>query len=792
VIDFKSINTAALPRLGDLLPRWLPGGRAEAGEYVCASLEGGQGRSCSVNLGTGAWGDFATDAKGGDPISLWAAIRGIKQGEAARELARDLGLEADRAARNNRRRVVAAYDYLGPDGKLVFQVTRWQPKTFTQRRPDGNGGWINSVKGIVLVPYRLPQIIQAKAVFIVEGEKDAEALAALGLAATCNAQGAGKWRAEYNRHFAGKRVCILPDNDDPGRKHARDVARQLHGLTEVVKVIELPGLPPKGDVSDWLAAGGTRESLLEMVKAAPVWEPTAELQDTEDHEGRRQGDEDAILIREGALAEAVDAAEEILARPDLPLQFRIFQRGSQLVRVAVLPGSGFVEGVTRPQGATVIIPLDKAFILDVLSRFATFKKWDARKKALRVVDAPKALAEAIIARIGLWRFPVLRGVISCPTIRGDGSLLLDAGFDEASGYYVAHSLKPQVPHNPSQTDAKAALNVLADLLTGFSFVEPVDYSVALTLIITAVVRSACDTVPIVIITAPVRGSGKSTIMEITSLISTGRRCVVLSATSDPVEREKRLGGCLLSGDQLINIDNHNGVLNSDLLCQASTSETLKVRPLGTSAQSEIPNTSLWCANGNNISVGGDLARRTLMCRLDPGCERPEDRVFEFDPVARALERRAEYVAAALTVVRAYVVAGKPDVGLSPFGSFEKWSTLVRAALVWVGACDPCESREAVMDDDPEGATLRALLAAWTERFGRTPRTVREIINAANEDDSPLGDVIQDIAGEGRGVNAKRLGWWLRRQLGRIVDGMKLTQERVSRVANWKVVPVNSQ
>jgi len=792
VIDFKAVNSAALSRLGDNLPRWLPGGRVDAGEYVCASLEGGQGRSCSVNLSTGLWGDFATGAKGGDPISLWAAIRGVKQGEAARELVLDLGLHDSKPAQNNRRRVVAAYNYHGPDGKLVFQVTRWEPKNFTQRRPDETGGWIPSVKGIELVPYRLPGIIKAKSVFIVEGEKDADALAALGLAATCNAQGAGKWRPEYNRHFAGKRVCILPDNDDPGRKHAHDVARHLHGLAEVVKIIELPGLPPKGDVSDWLAAGGTSDALLDMAKAAPAWEPSAEAQSGQDGEDGGHGHGDAILIREGALADAVDAAEAVLARPDLPLPYRTFQRGNQLVRVAVLPGSGFVEGVTRPQGATVIIPLDKAFILDVLSRFVTFKRWDGREKAFRVVNAPKAVAEAIMARIGLWPFPVLRGVISCPTIRGDGSLLLDAGFDAASGYYVAHSLKPQVPHNPSQADAKAALDVLADLLVGFSFVEPVDYAVALTLIITAVVRSACDTVPIVIITAPVRGSGKSTIMEITSLISTGRRCVVLSATSDPVEREKRLGGCLLSGDQLVNIDNHNGVLNSDLLCQASTSETLKVRPLGTSAQSEVPNTSLWCANGNNISVGGDLARRTLMCRLDPGCERPEDRVFEFDPVARAMERRTEYVAAALTVVRAYVVAGKPDVGLSPFGSFEKWSVLVRASLVWAGACDPCESREAVMDDDPEGATLRALLSAWTERFGRTPRTVREIVNAANEDDSPLADVIQDIAGEGRGINAKRLGWWLRRQLGRIVDGMKLTQDRVSRVANWKVVPVNSQ
>ena len=134
MIDFKSINSAALPRLGCLLPGWLPGGRVEAGEYVCASLEGGQGRSCSVNLATCLWGDFATGAKGGDPISLLAAIRGVRQSEAARELARDLGIESDngdKPTRRSRGRIVASYDYLDPDGKLVFHVTRWEPKTFS-------------------------------------------------------------------------------------------------------------------------------------------------------------------------------------------------------------------------------------------------------------------------------------------------------------------------------------------------------------------------------------------------------------------------------------------------------------------------------------------------------------------------------------------------------------------------------------------------------------------------------------------------------------------------------------
>ncbi len=789
MIDFKSINAAVLPRLGNLLPRWLPGGRAEAGEYVCASLEGGQGRSCSVNLDTGAWGDFATDAKGGDPISLWAAIRGIKQGEAARELARDLGLEADRSARNNRRRVAAAYDYLGLDGKLVFQVTRWEPKTFTQRRPDGTGGWIPSVKGIELVPYRLLEIIQAKAVFIVEGEKDADALAALGLAATCNAQGAGKWRAEYNRHFADKRVCILPDNDDPGRKHARDVARQLHGLAEVVKVIELPGLPPKGDVSDWLAAGGTRESLLELVKAAPAWEPSAEAPNSQDTPGGTQDKGKPIRLINGAMSEAVDACEAVLARPDLPTEYRTFQRGGQLVRVATLPASAMADGVSRPAGAVVIMEAQKAFLMDVLGRFASFEKFNVRDDAWKPANPPKELAETIQARAGLWPVPPLRGVVACPTMRADGSLLLVPGYDAASGYFMAHGLAVEVPGAPGLADARASLDALAALLAGFAFVEPLDCSVALALILTAVARPALASVPVFAITAPVRGSGKSTLLDIAAAISTGRRSAVLSATSDHAELEKRLIGCLLSGDALVSLDNINGNLRSDLLCQATTSEAVKVRPLGASSQVEIPNTALWSANGNNLSLAGDLSRRAVLCRLDPGLERPEERSFAFDPVARAMERRAEYVAAALTVMRAYVAAGRPGLDLAPFGSFERWSAMVRAAMVWAGAADPCESRAAVMEDDPEAAMLRALVAAWWDRFGRTPRTVKEIVKAGEEDDSPLAEVLHDIAGEGRAINTRRLGWWLRRQAGRIVNGLKLTQYgSVSGTAQWKMLP----
>jgi len=177
-------------------------------------------------------------------------------------------------------RIVATYDYHDSAGKLVFQVVRREPKDFRQRRPDGKGGWIWNLDGVTRVPYRLPEVLQAESVFICEGEKDCDQLAALGLTATCNPGGAGKWLKTFNLHFRGKTVVILPDSDSPGMNHALDVARNLHGVAASVRVVELPGLPFKGDVSDWLQAGGTRGQLEALVEAAPEYDQ-AQAQDEE-------------------------------------------------------------------------------------------------------------------------------------------------------------------------------------------------------------------------------------------------------------------------------------------------------------------------------------------------------------------------------------------------------------------------------------------------------------------------------------------------------------------------------
>jgi 5S rRNA maturation endonuclease (ribonuclease M5) len=172
--------------------------------------------------------------------------------------------------------IAATYDYLDESGNLLYQVVRYEPKDFRQRRPDGKGGWIWNTKGIEPVPYRLPEVLAAikegKTVFIVEGEKDADNLVKAGLAATCNHGGAGKWTEHHSRYFPpGTKVVIIPDNDKPGLEHAEKIAGALAARKCEVKIVELPGIALKGDVSDWLFAGHTAEELMELVNAVPVW-----------------------------------------------------------------------------------------------------------------------------------------------------------------------------------------------------------------------------------------------------------------------------------------------------------------------------------------------------------------------------------------------------------------------------------------------------------------------------------------------------------------------------------------
>jgi hypothetical protein len=196
-------------------------------------------------------------------------------------------------------KIVATYDYRDEVGDLLMQVVRMEPKTFRQRRPDpsASDGWVWSVKGVRVVPYRLPQLLAAPdaVVYLVEGEKDADRLAALGLVATTNVGGAGKWRKEDSEFLRGRSVVILPDNDEPGQAHAQKVVKAMKGIVADVRIVTLPGLPEKGDVSDWLDSGGTMEELLQMVSSTSAAAPVAPAGDDDEGESRKLSQTDLLV-----------------------------------------------------------------------------------------------------------------------------------------------------------------------------------------------------------------------------------------------------------------------------------------------------------------------------------------------------------------------------------------------------------------------------------------------------------------------------------------------------------------
>lgn len=171
--------------------------------------------------------------------------------------------------------IVATYDYVDETGKLLYQVVRYKPKDFRQRRPDGNGGWSWNVRGVRRILYNLPALLTAGDVFIVEGEKDVHTLEKMGLVATTSPGGAGKFTSEYTKYFnEDQHVVILPDNDDPGRKHAQQVAAVLNGHVASIRILQLSNLPPGGDVSDWAEnhdPQGAGEELCRLVDGAPEY-----------------------------------------------------------------------------------------------------------------------------------------------------------------------------------------------------------------------------------------------------------------------------------------------------------------------------------------------------------------------------------------------------------------------------------------------------------------------------------------------------------------------------------------
>lgn len=239
------------------------------------------------------------------------------------------------------RKIIAEYDFVDEEGELLYQEVKYDPKDFSQRRPDGEG-WVYSIKGVRRVPYNLPQLLQRpdETVYITEGPKDADRLMQGGLLASTNVSGAGKWRKEYNRFFKNRNVVIVPDNDDKGREHANIVAKNLVNGAKSIKILDLPDLNEKQDISDWLELYTITE-LEVLVSQTPLYEYDGEFEEEMPYDLEAEGSVLGAILKDGKyMPKAIETnlQQSIYAPPHKNIykaMFSCFQEGKSVDIITV-------------------------------------------------------------------------------------------------------------------------------------------------------------------------------------------------------------------------------------------------------------------------------------------------------------------------------------------------------------------------------------------------------------------------------------------------------------------------
>lgn len=457
-----------------------------------------------------------------------------------------------------------------------------------------------------------------------------------------------------------------------------------------------------------------------------------------------------IQIVRGELHRIVRESIAALKRSNAP----IYDRGGALVRPVRLEVAE-VGAVRHAAGSIVLRPVDAAWIRLQLARSATFVRWVASEKKAKPIDPPIDIA-ALIAGVpdeGNW--PHLHSVVRHPVLMLDGRWI-------GRGYHDGLLIDTDdswIEPAKTREAALGALVFLREHLQHYRWESTADESVAISLLVSTLMRPVLDAVPMHAVDAPTAGSGKSLLVDCAAILSTGVRAPVMDYGRDPVEAAKRLDAMLLAGDSILCLDNIEAPLEGSGLCQTLTQGTRRVRPLGASVMVNVPCTAMVTATGNNLVLRGDIIRRAVVCRIDPRVERPELRRIHQDLIVETTEDRVALVMMCQTIVRAYLAA-TPMMHVAPLGSFEQWSRTVRAALMWLDMPDPVTVMERTRQGDPTRESLLAVLSAWHAAFDNKPAAVADAIARAEHDVS-MHDALTLVAMRRGNLDGLALGYWLR-------------------------------
>jgi len=489
-----------------------------------------------------------------------------------------------------------------------------------------------------------------------------------------------------------------------------------------------------------------------------------------------------IHVIAGEIHRVVDAAER-----ELSTSGQYYQRGGLIVTV-------FSDPCTYE---TRIQEVSQPALVRALSGVATWERFDARAKGWVRTDPPARHATVLFDASNYVHLLVLNSITRQPYLRLDGSIMATAGYDSATGMFgVFDARKFSIPENPSRIAAESALALLKDLLAEFSFASESDRSAALAAILTATIRASLRLAPMYHVRAHAVGSGKSYLCELITAFATPQRGTPTTFPADDEECRKLLLAELLRAPAVIEFDN----LTSDLiahksLCTALTSEFMSGRILGVSKTATVNTRTLFLSSGNNVGPVQDMARRCITIRIDPAVETPAALTFKRpDLVREVLQDREKYVTAALTIIRAWILYGKPKTTCKSLASYGDWSDLCRQPLLWLGCWDPTSSIFEALSEDPDRETLWRLLTAWQAAFDKSPAMVRDAVNKAHSflnENNELKEVLHDIADERGEINRRKLGWWIKRHAGQVVGGMRFVRcSGNSSAEKWRVESVS--
>lgn len=419
------------------------------------------------------------------------------------------------------------------------------------------------------------------------------------------------------------------------------------------------------------------------------------------------------------------------------------------------------------------------------------------------VNPPPWAVSGLAASPQLWtHVRHLDGIVQYPVLRPDGTVFATPGYDEGLRLLLLGTAGTVEVHpSPTQADAVKAARDLLDVVCDFPFADDVGRAVFLAGVLTPLCRYAgIGNVPLILVDKSVRGCGGSLLVDTIGVLLKGETLPRVPQAQNDEEQRKVITSVLLAGDDLVLIDNLSHPLGGASIDALLTGSVWRDRLLGRNELSLVPNLATFYATGNNVELLGDTTRRVLRIRLEAAHERPEERAdFKYpELLAHVRAHRPQLLSAALTILRAYCLAGRPKQPVSAWGSFEGWSGLVASAVAWCGLPDPSAARASRDESaDAEKNDLADLLDAWveidSEGEGVTARTImRRLQDDTNGTLYPRIRQHFTHSGSGRLLTVSKAASKLRKLRGRVVGSLRLVAENNrTKTAVWRVESIAS-